>query len=228
MEFRRESNMLKPVKDWLESHDLVVKTEFANPWGVCDLVGCCLKRKSIAERVALGQRTVIGPPLRIALLARIPDRDTGRTVTLKKLQRDHSGLIDGETIVAEVDRLVATRFVQVTRRGSFQKINGWFPLHQRLVAVELKLSRIREALAQAISNRDMTFESYAAFPMSVAERLVGGRNRQRFDKVGVGVIGVTSAGCRVLSAPSQKGHRPDIVAQTHCVERFWNLYLKDN
>jgi hypothetical protein len=135
MEFRRECDMLEPVKDWLESQDLVAKTEFTNPWGVCDLVGCCLKRKSIAERVALGQRAVIGPPLRIAVLDWIPDRDTGRTVTLKKLQRDHSGLIDGETIAAEIDRLVATRFVQVTRRGSFQKVNGWFPLHQRLVGL---------------------------------------------------------------------------------------------
>jgi len=228
MEFRRESDMLEPVKDWLESHELVAKTEFTNPWGVCDLVGCCLKRKNIAERVALGQRAVIGPPLRIALLARIPDRDTGRTVTLKKLQRDHAGLVDGERVAAEVARLVASRFVQVTRRGSFQKINGWSPLHQRLVTVELKLSRIREVLDQAIANRDLTFESYAAFPMSVAESLVGGRYRKRFGRVGVGVIGVTSTECRVLLGASPRGHRPDIVAQTHCVERFWHVYLKDN
>lgn len=226
MEFTRESEMLEPVKNWLESRGLVPRTEFRNPWGVCDLVGCRLKLRSVAERLALRQRAVIGPLQRIALLARIPDRDTGRTVTLKKLQRDHAAFIDPETIAAEVNRLVGTRFVQVTQRGSFQKINGWFPLHSQLVAVELKLTRIREVLDQAIANRDLTFESYAALPFSVAERLMNGEERNRFEHAGVGVIGVTPSGCQVLLAPCPKGHHPDTIAQTHCVERFWRLHVR--
>ena len=104
MEIKRESDMLEPVQGWLRSLGLMTKREFTNPWGVCDLVGCSLNEQRVAQRLALRQRNVIGPPFRIALLARIPDRDTGRTITLKKLQRDHAGLVDAETIAAEISR----------------------------------------------------------------------------------------------------------------------------
>jgi hypothetical protein len=218
--------MLEPAKRWLQSLGLMTKTEFTNPWGVCDLVGCSLNQRRIEERLVLRQRRAIGPPFRVALLARIPDRDEGRTITLKKLQSDHAGLVTGDTIAAEVGRLVAARFVQVTSRGSFQKVNGWLPLHNRLVTVELKLSRVREALRQAIANRDLTFESYAAFPLSVALRVLNRRQIRQFEDSGVGVVGVTLSGCQVLLAPSSKGHRPDAVAETHCVERFWTMYSK--
>lgn len=226
MEFRRESEMLKPVKNWLESLHLAIKTEFVNPWGICDIVGCSLRREGVDERLALGQRGTIGPPLRVALLARIPDRKTGRAVTLKKLTRDYRGILDEESVEGEIRRLVKSKFVQVTERGSYQKLNGWFPLQERLITVELKLSRIGEALEQAIANRDLTSESYAAFPMSVAERIQRGKSGDRFEEAGVGLIGVTSAECRVLIEPSRVSQRANRVAEMHCVERFWRGYLK--
>ena len=226
MEIRRESDMLEPAKHWLQSLGLMTKTEFTTPWGVCDLVGCSLNRQKVADRLALRQRSVIGPPLRIAVLARIPDRETGRTVTLKKLQRDHAGLVNAETIATEVGRLVSARFVEVTPRGSFQRVNGWLPLHDQLLTVELKLSRVREALSQAFANRDLTSESYAAFPLAVAGRVVNSRQIGQFEDSGVGVLGVIPSSCEVLLEPRSTGHHPDLVAQTHCVERFWNTYSK--
>lgn len=226
MEIRRESDMLEPVQGWLRSLGLMTKSEFTTPWGVCDLVGCSLNQQRVAQRLALRQRSVIGPPFRIALLARIPDRDTGRTITLKKLQRDHTGLVDAETIAAELGRLVSARLVHVTPRGSFQRVNGWVPLHDRLVAVELKLSRIGEALNQAIANRALTFESYAAYPLAVAYRIQKGRKRSEFAESGVGILGVTAGSCEVVLEPRSRGHRPDLVAQTHCVERFWKWHSR--
>jgi len=228
MEFRLEHEMLEPARHWLESCGMMTKAEFANPWGVCDLVGCSLSPQNVSHRLALRQRRPIGPALRIAVLTRIPDSETGRTVTLRRLEKDFGGLIGKGAIATEVDRLVSGRFVRVTARGSFQRLDGWFPLHERLVTVELKLSRISEVLRQAVANRELTHESYAAFPMSVAQRLLGRKDRARFDRVGVGILGLTKRSCRVLLEARRAGDLPDAVAQMHCVERFWRTRVRGN
>jgi len=226
MEFERECDMLAPVRRWLGSQGLMTKSEFANPWGVCDVVGCALDERRVTKRLALRQHRAIGPPLRVVLLERIPDQDTGRAVSLRKLQDDHAGLIDGETVATEVDRLVSARFVQVTPKGSLQKVNGWAPLHKRLVTVELKLTRVLEAFRQAVMNRELTSESYAAFPLSIARRISDSKGIQRFKHAGIGVIGVTPGKCKVLVRPRDLRHRADTVAQTHCVERFWRTRVR--
>ena len=228
MEFRHEREMLEPARHWLESRGMMTKAEFANPWGICDLVGCSLSPQNVSSRLALRQRRPIGPPLRIAVLRRIPDSETGRTVTLRKLEKDFGGLIGRDAIAGEVDRLVSGRFVRVTARGSFQRLDGWFPLHDRLVTVELKLSRISEALRQAVANRELTHESYAAFPMSVAQRLLGRKDRAEFERVGVGILGLTRRKCRVLFEARRAGDPRDVVPQMHCVERFWRTHVRGN
>ncbi len=43
-------------------------------------------------------------------------------------------------------------FIVRTDTQALQKINGWMPLQKRLVAVELKLSRVEEAISQAVNN----------------------------------------------------------------------------
>ena len=42
------------------------------------------------------------------------------------------------------------------------------PLHDRIVAVEMKLSGIADALDQALQNKAFAEESYVAFPTDVA------------------------------------------------------------
>jgi len=71
---------------------------------------------------------------------------------------------------------------------------GWRPLHTRLVAVELKLTRVAQALRQALAYRAFFPEVYVAFPAEVAESV---RSSGRFLN-GVGLLSVTPAGCRVL------------------------------
>ncbi len=222
MEFKREAEMAEPVEDWLNHLGLMTKAEVPNAWGICDLIGCSLDQERALERIQLGQRSPIGPRFRIDLLARIPDRETGRAVTLGKLQRRYSGFVDDDAVEKELARLVAGRFVEVTPRGTYQKLNGWHPLHARLVTVELKLSRVREALDQAIANQDLTIESYVALPATIASRT----SRDRFHEAGVGILGVTRSGVEVLLSPRPTERRPDVVAQSHCVERFWRLYTK--
>lgn len=226
MEFRRESEMLGPVAAWLQSLGLTVKTEVANPWGICDLVGCRLSQRRVADRLALKQRRSIGPRLRIMVLNRIPDVSTHRSTSLASLQRHYAGLVDGAVIAHQVERLVSDRFVSVTSKGTFQKINGWMPLHEQLVVVELKLSRFQEALHQAVANRDLTHDSYVAFPFSAAERLMASKEKGDFLSHGIGVVGVTPTKCTVLLPPSSRRHYPDPIAQIHCAEQFWRVSLK--
>jgi hypothetical protein len=76
-----------------------------------------------------------------------------------------------ELVAAEVERLIDDGFVLRISGGRLQKMNGWMPLPSRIVAVELKLRRIAEALQQARANLGFAEESYAAFPMPVARRI---------------------------------------------------------
>ena len=228
MEFVRESEMLEPTKRWVESLGLATKKEFSTPWGICDLVGCSLDEKRVEQRLSLGQKKPIGPPLRVSLLLQIPNHTTRRSVTLEKLCNKHNPYIDVDTITDEVKRLVATRFVRVTKNGSFQRVNGWLPLHKRLISVELKLHRIQEALLQAAANRELAWEAYAAFPMSFAERLAAAPKRNDFQRLGVGLLGVTTSTCKVIISPKQMKRSVDPLAQAHCVERFWRSRIIGN
>jgi hypothetical protein len=80
------------------------------------------------------------------------------------LQKSAATLSFGQNLERDLRALIADRFVVVKKNGSFQKVNGWAPLHQRIVAVELKLRRISEALSQGLSNRTFATESYVALP----------------------------------------------------------------
>jgi len=225
MAFKRECEMVEPVRRWLRAQGMMVKAEMFVPWGCCDLVGCSLDPLKVAERLKMRQRRPIGPPLRIDLLLRIPERGS---VTLETLQQPYASVIDAERIAAEVQRLVTGRFVRLTRQGRLQRLNGWVPLHDRLVAVELKLSRVRQVLYQARAHRAFASESYAAFPREVAERVAGTKKREEFEQAGVGVLAVSSRRCEVVLRPRLEDEPPDLVTQMHCVERFWRTYLESH
>ena len=147
--FRYEYEMAGVTAEWLRSQDLSVRKEFATPAGICDFVGAALNPEMVEKRLRLRQWRAIGPVRRVALFNRIPQN---KAVTLRKLAREYAGFLDEDELVAELDRLVAYRFVHTPRRGLFRRIDGWVPLHRRIVAVELKLSRISDVLAQAATH----------------------------------------------------------------------------
>jgi hypothetical protein len=219
--------MVRPAEDWLKSLGLLTKREFATPWGICDLVGLAFNKRHVKKRLALGQRRPIGPPRRVAVLMRIPDIETGASVRLATLQRQFGPFIPPEAVARDVEILVSRKFVCRTQRGTFQSVNGWLPLHKRLVAVELKLSRVEEALGQAFAHRDMTHESYVALPESRARRIRSSDRANAFRNAGIGLLGVAPNVCRVLLAPRPKAPT-GTVAETHCVERFWQPLIRDS
>jgi hypothetical protein len=90
------------------------------------------------------------------------------------------------------------------------------------VAIELKLGRIEEAIAQARGHLAFATESFIGLPLPVAERLCRQRQEAYFRKAGVGLLSVSAQGAAVLvPAVADPNHDADAVLQMHCVERFW-------
>ncbi len=56
MPFRRESQMVVPVRRWLERQNLLVKPEFLLPWGVCDFVAVAFRSENVKKRLKLRQK----------------------------------------------------------------------------------------------------------------------------------------------------------------------------
>ena len=130
-------------------------------------------------------------------------------------------MVPKETVVAETERLLSDNFAMVSKSGRLQRLNGWMPLQKRLVAVELKLRRVEEALLQAENNLGFADESFVALPKELATRVAGGPRSNDFRESGVGLIGVTRSTCEVLIAPREKETSRNLAAQVYCVEKFW-------
>ncbi len=222
--FALECEMSHPVRRWLKKEGLEVKDEYVLPWGICDLVALSFDQARVKQRLALRQFRPIGPPHRIDLLFQVPDAETGESIGIRQL-RKKLPMLSGEAVGHELQKLASGGFVVEHRKGSFQKLNGWVPLHNRIVAVELKLSRTSEVLGQAASHRAFASESYVAMPVENAERAAETRFAE-FYAAGVGILGVTRSACKVLLRSSASGVAVQATLQAHCVERFWRT--RDN
>jgi hypothetical protein len=220
-EFKLERQMAPLVREWLQKAHLTVKSEFSLPWGICDFVGISLNLNNVRKRLSLRQTKPIGPIQRVQLLQHIPDKDTGHSISVQQLERTCMRETLSRSFRTEVDKLIADRFVSKTGSGSLQKLNGWMPLQKRIVAVELKLARVSDAICQAAANKAFATESYVALPWQLAYRHAKGARASGFLEAGVGVLAVTERGCRVVLRPSSFGIQTDPTLQIHCVERFW-------
>ena len=225
MTFAYEQEMAGPAAAWLAAQRLMVKREFATPWGVCDLVGCSLNKHKVRRRLALGQGKAIRSPLRVHLLSLIPDRSERRAVRLDDLHRHFGGHLDRGRIEREIERLVQDRFVERIDGRTYSRHDRWMPLHKTLVAVELKLARTDDAFVQAVNNLGFADESYVALPADRARRLAQSKSRSAFTAKGIGLLAVGPEACRVVLKAQPLHHHANSPIQHYCVERFWQLHL---
>jgi len=227
--FHREADMTAPVAKWMSATGLLAKAEFITPWGICDLVGLRFSPGKVAHRVQLGQTRALSSITRAALLLRIPDAETRQSTTLKKLVRQCAAAVPQEVVSQEIARLITDRFVISSSRGRLQKVNGWMPLQDRLVAIELKLSRIEEVMHQALNNLGFAEESYVGLPAETARRVASNASRWScFFDAGIGLLSVTRRGCKVLVPARKAQGRADTAIQLYCVEKFWRIRPKGN
>lgn len=218
--------MSAPARKWLSEQGMMVKGEFATPWGICDLVAVSLDEKRVRERLCLGQKSAIGPLLRVEILNAIPEVETSKPRFVSATVSKYRGILTASQIQAEIQKLVASRFVREDPCGAIQRVNGWMPLHQRIVALELKLSRVQEALAQASLHQAFACEAYVGLPKDLAERVAASRRAETFRSNGVGVLSVAPRECTVLLHPEGRRHPINPTLQMHCVERFWRTRVK--
>lgn len=228
MTFDYEWQMVEGAEKWLHSQVSEVKREFATPWGICDLVGCSLNKSKVRRRLKYRQVKPIGPQLRVMILSSIPDVEDGESITSVGLQNKFSAYWGNDRIIREINQLTRDRFIAKTDAGEYQKLNGWAPLHKRLIAVELKLTRVNDALNQAINNLGFADESYVGLPMETAERLVGSRKKEAFANRGIGILGINTDTYKVLLRTRPLNSSADPIMQMHSVERFWRTYPKGN
>ena len=227
--FAKESDMAASAVSWMKSSGMAVKSEFVTPWGICDLVGLTFNPKNVAHRLQLKQTRAVSSITSAVLLLQIPDLEAQESTTLDRLIRKCAPSIPEEVVAKETDRLIADHFVVSSLRGRLQKVNGWMPLQDRLVAVELKLSRIEEAMRQALNNLGFAEESYIGLPAEVAYRAASKASRwSNFFDAGVGLLSVARGGCEVLVPASQNQRWTDAAIQLYCVEKFWRTRIKGN
>jgi hypothetical protein len=218
--------MFQPVLNWLESQNLLIKPEFAMPWGICDVVGVSLDHQRATMRLEYGQKDYLGRISAIALLESIPDEKLGRSITLGSLVREFGDFFTPLEIRGEIERLIRKRFIKSPRLNHFQKLNGWMPLHERVITVELKLSRVEEAFFQASNNRSFATESYVAFPSENALRLAKSKRAARFSEAGIGILSIGADACAVLLRSNVPKSLNSSLAQTQLVDRFWLSYQR--
>jgi hypothetical protein len=220
--------MAESVARWIKTNGMTARSEFVTPWGICDFVGLRFNRKKVARRLRQKQMRAVNSITRAMLLLQIPDVETGKSVTVERLIRDCAPSISEDLVRRETSRLVADHFVVCLPRNRLQKVNGWIPLQDRMVAVELKLSRVDEAMRQAANNLGFADESYIALPSDLASRVTSNASRwSRFFDAGVGLLGVRRYDCEVLRPARKTGNWKDKAVQFYCIEKFWSMRLKD-
>jgi hypothetical protein len=226
--FRYERELEAPAARWLARQGLAVRREFETPVGVCDVVGCALDGKRARLRQSLKQTSTLGPPTRVELWHQIPDRASKRCTTLEELVDRFGSFWDRAAVEQELDRLIGHGFVSTTSNGKLQRRSPWHPLQKRIVAIELKLTRVTEALAQAVRCAGFADEAFVGVPHATAVYAAGCRSAE-FERAGVGLLAIRQHSVQVLIAPRPRRRSVfDPIARTHAVERFWRAYLTDS
>ncbi len=213
--------MAAPAVRWMQRQGLTTKLEFSLPWGVCDLVGVKLDPDKTKRRIASGQTRSIGSFLRVLILSKVPDFEAGKSISVSRLLKQLAHEISPEILSKELDGLRRDRFISAPRSGFFQKMNGWAPLHTKIVAVELKLHRLSEAVDQAVSNRGFATHSYVAFPMHIALIVARSQRAEVLKRNGLGLLGVSPTRCLEVIEARAVVPALNPLVQTHVVERFW-------
>ena len=209
--------MAPVVEDWLLGQGLAVKREFGTPVGVADLVGCRLDPSRVSERFELGQKATLANGLRAAIWLSVPRCSRRRTISEEDLASRFAEDFGAEEVSAELSRLVATRLLERSSRGGLRRPSPWYPLQERIVAVELKRERWARARAQAVAYCEFASESYVALSEAAANRV---SKSELEEAPQIGLLSVSASGVRVVK-PASQHRRENAVSQSIAVEAFW-------
>jgi hypothetical protein len=219
-----EAHLAGTVLRWLCEQGLLVQMEeFVTPWGVADLLGIRFNVDRVQARVAAGHLDPVSDAHAMQLLLSLPTG--GKSKRISDVARKFVPLFGSALFERAVRNLIRKRFV-VPKGALLVRRTEWMPFHEQLVAVELKLRRVDEALAQARRHKAITAESYVGMPAVIAERVAFTERRSEFEDAGVGLLSVQDGICKVLIPPDLSA-KTLIEAQELCAaEACWRKVLK--
>ncbi len=222
----KESDLTNPVENWLLDQGYLVRREFRNAWGICDLVALSPNPTAIRHRLKLGQKTSIGSVSRFSILDVIPDVEIGRSVHINTVCKKLSGILCSDRIETHVKSLLKMGFLSQPKKNHLQKINGWHCIEKKVIAVELKLNRIQEAIYQARNNQLFADLSYIGLPKQKIKTLKSKNFYPELVEYGIGVISIDGSEVKVVLDPSEESFKPREVLRAYSAERFWPDLVK--
>lgn len=217
-EFEREMTPL--VAQWLRDGGLAVRTEYPTTLGICDLVGVALDAAVGHERLRLRQRVPINDVRKLALLNAIATVESGRSTSIQALRTFAAEMLDVGDVEEAAAWLQKHGYVRATSGGSYQRRTTSGPLERRIVAIELKLHRVNDAVRQARARLAFATESLVGFPAERA-RTAATDCRNLLAATGIGLLAVSRDGCELLIQPRPGSGHVHPLMRAHCVERFW-------
>jgi hypothetical protein len=223
---RLETQLLSPVRRWLESEGYITVDEFQTPWGITDLLGLKYNLDMVFDRIANKQLAPIGDLQSVMVFLLMPPASSRHSLTEEELFKELGYLMGEPKLRAIVASLRRKKLITISSSGRFTRAAPWLPYHERMVSVELKLSRVDEAIAQAKRHRVITPFSYVALPESVAEKAAVDSRSTDFIVAGVGLISVAKDTCRVLLEPREKSSSLEQAYEIAAAEQLWSRVLK--
>lgn len=195
-----EAHLAGTVLRWLGDQGLIQMEEFVTPWGVADVLGLQFNLNRVQQRILAGHLEAIGDVHAMQLLLSLPAN--GKPKRISDLARKFEPLLGPSLFARAVRNLVRKKFVVKDSSSALIRCVEWIPYHERLVAIELKLRRVDEALAQARRHKAITSETYVGLPAIVAERVAFTEKRAAFEASGVGLLSVQDGKCEILISPN--------------------------
>ena len=219
--FGSEREMALPATRWLARRGYVVRSEFQTAQGISDLVGCRWRRGAVQERSKFA-RPLLSSKVRTALLAVIPPEGIRQTEVVKALRCFSRAIVH-----EELKNLHDWGLVARSKNARWQREAHWLPMHDHLVAIELKMRHLREAVRQAQRYLAFADDAYVGFPWPLAFRIAKDRRSEILRMAGVGLLAIRPARVQALIEPAP-GHRPwpvERATQLQTVDRIWRTTL---
>lgn len=225
-ELRLETQLEASVWKWLRGLAEITVDQFQTPWGIADLfaVKCDIDRALM--RRDMGQDVASTSDQDVMVLLAIPELTSGGRTDERSLARRFSYLLGDTKVRAIIAALKRRKLIKVDGDGAIYRNTPWLPYHKQMWAVELKLQRVDEALAQAKRHLKITPFSYVGLPPQIAERTAESAKAEKFRESGVGLLSISATECSALIEPAGQSTCVDPVYAVAAAERCWGTYLK--
>lgn len=218
-----EAHLAGTVLLWLGEQGMMQVTEFVTPWGVADVLGIRPNIDRVKARIAAKHLDPVSDAHAMQLLLSLPA--DGKPKRLADIARKFEPLLGPDLFERAVRNLIRKRFI-VHEGASLIRRTEWMPYHEQLIAIELKLRRVEEALAQARRHKAITVDSYVGMPAVIAEKVAFTERRSEFEAAGVGLLSVQDGSCKVLIPPNTSQKTVIEAQQLSAAEACWRTVLK--